>query len=465
MSWLARSIANSLKLDDDDEVADKPETKPENPELSDDDDSSPTSPSRGVKEDISELTKTLTRNFWGVASFLAPPPQSESVSETETSEPDPDSISGIRTDFAEIGGKFRSGISRLSNNINVSEITKMASSFLQLESDDEDEKEGFDSVRKGAVGVTKKVVAFALDIAMHPETWLDFPLPEDVDFDLSEAQQEHALAVERLAPGLAALRIELCPEHMGESSFWMIYFVLLHPRLDKEAAELLSTPEILEARALLAHELKNQTAIKPEDSEKKSFDPDVNVNSRYEEPLSVPPPVSSENVSNKASNLEINASTAPETVKYPVENNQNQIVDKSVIEEKDSVQVKDQSLKSGSLNIPVQKDEDDADDWLKEETSETGGAIGTTAITIPIENEDDVSFSDLEEDDDGDVPTSYRKSNYSSDKDSRDWVQLGKTSSNSSKDIDTKHSDNENVSAHDTKESNDWLDVDDIDVA
>ena len=64
------------------------------------------------------------------------------------------------------------------------------------------------------------------------------------DFELSDAQQEHALAVERLAPTLAALRMELCPGHMSENHFWKIYFVLLHPRLSKNDAELLSTPQV-----------------------------------------------------------------------------------------------------------------------------------------------------------------------------------------------------------------------------
>lgn len=61
---------------------------------------------------------------------------------------------------------------------------------------------------------------------------------------MSDAQQEHALAVERLAPRLAALRIELCPGHMSEGCFWKIYFVLLHSRLNKHDAELLSTPQV-----------------------------------------------------------------------------------------------------------------------------------------------------------------------------------------------------------------------------
>ncbi|XP_011099403.1 uncharacterized protein LOC105177840 [Sesamum indicum] len=479
MSWLARSIANSLKFDDDDDNDLNPGQKPdpkesENPESQSDDGSlSPTSPSRGVKEDLSELSRTLTRQFWGVASFLAPPPQPEQKSDPDVSEPDQGSILGIRSDFAEIGGKFRSGISRLSNNINVSEITKIASNFLQLESDEENEETGrkvdFTSLGKGAVGVTEEVVAFARDIAMHPETWLDFPLPQnagdDVDFDMSDAQQEHALAVERFAPRLAALRIELCPEYMSESCFWKIYFVLVHPRLVEEDAELLSTPQIVEARALLAHELKNQNTARPEDlSEKRSLDPEENAISRPEEHLSVPSPVIPKSEHDKASDVNISTSAAistPEVVKHSVERNEVQIVDKPVIEENDAGQVKDPHSISGPSNVYEKKDEDDADDWLKEETSEIGGAVGNI---IPVENEDDVSFSDLEEDD-GDIPTSFRKSNYSSDKDSRDWVQLGKSPSDNSKNIDVKHSDKENANDNETEGSNDWLDVDDIVVA
>ncbi|PIN16921.1 hypothetical protein CDL12_10419 [Handroanthus impetiginosus] len=278
---------------------------------------------------------------------------------------------------------------------------------------------------------------------------------------MSDAQQEHALAVERLAPRLAALRIELCPGYMSESCFWKIYFVLLHPRLNKQDAELLSTPEIVKARALLSHELKNRNATMLEESQKKSLNPEENALSRPEEPLSIPSPVLSENQRDKASAIDVGTSTAPATseiAEHSVERNEIQIVDNTVSEEKDVSQVKDQYLKSASSNLSEEKDEDDADDWLKEETSEVSDAAGNT---IKIENDEDVSFSDLEEDD-GDIPTSYRKSNYSSDRDSRDWVQLGKSSSDSSKDMDAKHSDKENANDHDTKESNDWLDVDDI---
>lgn len=206
MSWLARSIANSLKLDDDDDdvvAANDNAAAPKSPsKLNPDADSSSSASStptgRGVKDDLSELTKTLSRQFWGVATFLAPPPNStpphsprisdsthpkssdQPETEEEPSDPkisDEDVISGIRSDFAEIGGRFKSGISKLSNNMAVSEFTKIASNLLQFGSEDDDLE------ARGAVGVTDEVLAFARNIAMHPETWLDFPLPDDDDSD------------------------------------------------------------------------------------------------------------------------------------------------------------------------------------------------------------------------------------------------------------------------------------------
>ena len=45
-----------------------------------------------------------------------------------------------------------------------------------------------------------------------------------IDFDMSNAQQEHVLAIQYLAPKLAALRIELCVLDMSERSFWKVYF-------------------------------------------------------------------------------------------------------------------------------------------------------------------------------------------------------------------------------------------------
>jgi len=61
---------------------------------------------------------------------------------------------------------------------------------------------------------------------------------------MSDAQKQHAAVVERLIPRLAALRIELCPCFMSESYFWKVYFVLLHSRLNKEDAGVLSTSQV-----------------------------------------------------------------------------------------------------------------------------------------------------------------------------------------------------------------------------
>lgn len=60
---------------------------------------------------------------------------------------------------------------------------------------------------------------------------------------MSNAQSEHASAIERLAPSLASLRVNL-ENHMGDEQFWMIYFILLLPRLNEHDFELLSTPEV-----------------------------------------------------------------------------------------------------------------------------------------------------------------------------------------------------------------------------
>ncbi|GLT75366.1 hypothetical protein SLA2020_470970 [Shorea laevis] len=483
MSWLARSIANSLRLDDED--GQNNAVGPEQPADSQSHQSSPThshSPSstdpntpRGVKEDLSEITKTLSRQFWGVASFLAPPPSEPSNQAELHRSPDPEAsdeavMEGIRSDFAEIGGRFKTGISKLSNNIAVSEITKIASNFLQFGS----EEEGLEKYEVGdVVGVTGEVVAFARDIAMHPETWLDFPMPDDDDFDdfdMSDAQQEHALAVENLAPRLAALRMELCPGYMTEGCFWKIYFVLLHPRLSKHDAELLSTPQIVEARALLTQEVQSRvTANLGQDQSGSGMSKGAAFIPR-EESLSVPSSTQSESAPPKASGTEMapnSTAVVIETEKHPVQTTEMLVVDKSVIEEQPVSQSKYQHpVAASSSVVSDEKSDDDGEDWLKEETSEV---VGSSATTIRIGNDEDVSFSDLE-DDDGDVPTSYKKVTSSSDsstKDSRDWVQLSTSSGDSVKDVNCvgeKCAGSEQVSAHNSeaKESNDWLDIEEI---
>nr|ACU20185.1 unknown [Glycine max] len=320
----------------------------------------------------------------------------------------------------------------------------------------------------GVLGVTEDVVAFARSVALHPETWLDFPLPDDEDsddFDLSDAQQEHALAVEHLAPSLAALRMELCPGYMSDGNFWKIYFVLVHPRLSKTDAAILSTPQIMEARAMLTQALDKRS------KEKKESDLSAggNIPSKEEEQhLFVPSNAQLEPVPLQTSAAE----AAPSVVVSDVEMEKHvvpEIIDKSVVKEAPVISSAEQSS-SGSTNRFLDETyDDDADDWLKEE--DTSEMVGPSGTSVHTGNDEDVSFSDLEEDD-GDVHESYKKTRSGSDsstKDSRDWVQLGRSSPNSDKDINSvegKHVGSQHSSARNsvTKDSNDWLNVDDIDV-
>lgn len=206
MSWLARSIAATLSSprgSDADEADSDPASAqsgavPEEEEESSPRDRSPNlgtvsgepeqpgTPSRGVKDDISELTETLTRRLWGVASFLAPPPSPPEASTPRSATPAQGEeegiedgeeeamvlsprIAGIRSDLAEIGGRVRSGFSMLQNNLAVAEISKIASSLLPFGQGETDEGEP-------VPGVTEEVVVFVRHISTRPETWLDFPL-------------------------------------------------------------------------------------------------------------------------------------------------------------------------------------------------------------------------------------------------------------------------------------------------
>ena len=48
----------------------------------------------------------------------------------------------------------------------------------EMESELDLEERGF-----GGVRITNEVLAFARNIGMHPETWLDFPIDEEEDLD------------------------------------------------------------------------------------------------------------------------------------------------------------------------------------------------------------------------------------------------------------------------------------------
>lgn len=65
----------------------------------------------------------------------------------------------------------------------------------------------------------------------------------NTDFNMTDVQKDHALAIEQVVPNLGTLR-NTVQNHMSEEKFWMIYFILLLPRLNENDYRLLSTPEV-----------------------------------------------------------------------------------------------------------------------------------------------------------------------------------------------------------------------------
>ncbi|XP_042487054.1 uncharacterized protein LOC122067287 [Macadamia integrifolia] len=250
MSWLSIPLPNPFKA----QLSDDEENSAGKEEVGGGEEEESSSNGGRVKEDLSDLGKTIGRQLWGVASFLAPPPVSSSSEDplgptSTTSDSSSQTLLGIRNDFAEIGGSFKSGLSLLSTNKAVNEISRLASNFLQFPKDGDDEEDGDvdeSSVEDHGgeiVGVTEEVLEFVREMSLRPECWTDCPLSLDNDFEMSEAQLEHVSTVEDLAPSLVALRVSLCPSHMNEGQFWLIYFILLYPRLNEHDSKLLSTSQ------------------------------------------------------------------------------------------------------------------------------------------------------------------------------------------------------------------------------
>lgn len=422
MSWLARSIANTLRLDDDkdeeevfkhnfqndnitraansscasqshavdedastyEEIDLEERSNNDNDYHSDDDDNQ----NRGVKEDLSELKETLTRQLWGVASFLAPPP------------PPPPPLPPRKSDlFGSYGDRIDQPELIAGSEEEEAEYVGDGGGYL--------ENSDYQDIEGDAVGVTEEVLAFATNIAHHPETWLDFPLADEEEFDdfeLSDGQQRHAYAVERLTPRLAALRFELCPAHLSEGFFWMVYFVLLYSRLNKHDAELLSTPQLVEARTMWMQELQKKT--KPESdwfgigtfqAKESTYSPrgdfesnsSEDAHSRYvvlPRAFAFEPPT-------------CHTTSDTETEKHSIENTEIQFIDKAVIQEDPPCKIVEKEVVAGSSFKPPMFDYDEhEDDWL-EDNSELEGYTGSAIV-----NEEDVSFSDLEDDTDYTMP-------------------------------------------------------------
>ncbi|KAK7311389.1 hypothetical protein RJT34_09504 [Clitoria ternatea] len=399
MSWLARSFANSLRIDgdgdDENDVAldpptssstdpPQPQNSPQENAFGSENEGEETQ-GRGVKEDLDEIKQTLTRQFWGMASFLAPPPTPPSHSDpspfvSDHHSPPPDEEP------------------QLDGEVTISDHSSHAEhgardpdpNSVSFGSDSEVNREP-----ERAVGITEEVLVFAMNIAMHPETWLDFPIDEEDDtddFDMSDAQQEHAAIIERLIPRLAALRIELCPCHMSKSYFWKVYFVLLHSRLNKEDAGILSTPQVMAARTMWMQELQKQTKLEFDIyGRSASFSRDNPHHDEFTPNL----------LDDAYSDDKAHRTYGYETEKHMIESSGTHFIDKSVIEENSIIKTENKDLKCGRASQIVIQDHDDDDDEWPEEDSDLGEYGG---ITLPVVNEEDISFSDLEDDDYGIKP-------------------------------------------------------------
>ncbi|KAD6796184.1 hypothetical protein R6Q59_003080 [Mikania micrantha] len=369
MSWLARSLAKSLQIDGEEDEPDLPSTSNDvnqnhhqsvkQPELQSDQRRSNPQTLTGVQGDLSEFTESLSRQIWGVASFLVPPPPPHLSSTTTKSD-------------GHTGGHGDGDV--LLNSIY--EDSQSGDGFGVLNSSIVDQEKD-----TGYVGVTDEVVVFATNIAHHPETWLDFPLSEEEDsddFEMSDTQWNHATLVEHLVPRLAALRIELCPIHMSESYFWKVYFVLLHSRLNKHDADLLSTPQIVAARTMWMKELQKQTKLGPESFESHVLDSQEDFNT-------------SSSDSPAAANVLERTAHAFEFSIYHTGSEKTPVLTK---EDRSTKNASDQRVVS-SFTVTIEDFGDDEDNWIHE-NSELDGYDGPD---VPIGAEEDISFSDLEDDD------------------------------------------------------------------
>ncbi|XP_057760405.1 uncharacterized protein LOC130980705 isoform X2 [Arachis stenosperma] len=361
-----------------------------------------------VKDDISLI-------FRGVANFLAPPPSSSSSSSAADSSSSPPSqaLTGIRNDLEEISGSFKNSLSLLSSNRAVTGISKLASQLLQLEPDHK--RQGDDDGDGDAVpGTTEEVVRFVKEISTRPDCWTEFPLPFHHDFSMSISQREHALAIEQLVPEFVALRVNLC-SYMNVEKFWMIYFLLILPRLNQHDFELLSTPKIVEARDVLLLKLEEKKDSAAGVCEKQRTASDTNEDGRDG--------IVRETISSEPSEI-VTEFTNAEKV------------------------------------LEVDEISSTTENWLEDKDIDVTSLASSHA---KLQHEEDVSFSDLDDDKSysSDRISGHREAQDrrgSSPDGSSDWVQLHEGSSRGGgwhKAIHSKGKDSED-------ESNDWLTVDEF---
>ncbi|KAM3360602.1 stress response protein NST1 [Capsicum galapagoense] len=404
-SWFSLPLLNPFKSNDDDGAAAATATAVYDGEKPSDSDPNFSS----IKEDFSAISQTFTHHLRGVASFLTPPSPPPSSTQSEQHS---EKFIGIKSDLVEIGDSLKSS---------VSEISKLASNLLHFgdnevndreknEYDDEEEEE---EEEEEIVGVTDDVVDFVSTISQRDQLWTDFPISLPSDFSMSDSQKEHVASIVQFVPGLESLRQKVCHE-LSDGQFWMIYFVLLLPRLNGNDLEMLSTPEVVEVRETLLLQLQSKKDSQPEASK------------------------DSETVDASEKDVEISG----------------QQVSESKLEEKNISETANASQDKDSLHGEKRQEPLD-----EEKTKNT--------TSYADKNEDDVSFSDLEDDDtdlsdrlQGSKPPHRKK--VSSSSESHEWIQLNENSKaqgSQQKAGQSIHRDKDSEG----DESSDWLTVDDID--
>ncbi|GKA76217.1 BSD domain-containing protein [Tanacetum coccineum] len=212
------------------------------------------------KQDFS-IKQTFNRQLTNFTSFLAPPPLNPYNPQTLLSNSPENHFSGefsgyagVKNDFAEISDSFKKSVSLLSPKKAVNELHKFATSLLF----DNNNNKRVSNVGDKGVGVNDEVVEFVSEVAARPEYWVEFPVSlRNKDFNMSDLQKDHASAIEQLVPDLTTLKHKML-NCMSKEQFWMIYFILLIPRLNEDDFRLLSTPEIDQVREVLLQQLRNQ---------------------------------------------------------------------------------------------------------------------------------------------------------------------------------------------------------------
>eukprot|EP00252_Welwitschia_mirabilis_P017153 TRINITY_DN38067_c0_g1_i1.p1 TRINITY_DN38067_c0_g1~~TRINITY_DN38067_c0_g1_i1.p1 ORF type:complete len:450 (+),score=111.39 TRINITY_DN38067_c0_g1_i1:127-1350(+) len=407
MAWLVKTLSSPFHEEAESSSKDQNNDKP-----------------RGVKEDLTQITDAFKKQLRVAANFIAPPPAASDLENRSKGEEDTGAQDDLQLDF-QISQRVKTGFSKITgalqstdgNNIQntitdrLAGITKFASKILTSDED--------------VVGVSEEVLSFAAQVSQHPGTWLNFPLnaieEPGQEFTMSEVQQEHALTVEHLTPSLAALKSELCPYYMKEGQFWKIYFVLVHSLLSKEDALILSTPEIMEARALLSEESHSRYKTQPanvEDNVNGSKEgealqkKDDKLSNASEISQSIDPKESSgvssakkEEVNAKDVELETDKASAKKeelnvkNVEIDKASAQKEGLNSKEVEvEKANDKISDfpnkKADESKQAKVEHNKEEAEADDWLEESSKDEHNHASTK-----FSNEDDVSFSDLEDDD------------------------------------------------------------------